>query len=120
MWMGAAAFRFYIPAAVQALVAGAPLEDAYALASFAGTLEHRLAFRPDELRPVACELASACRQIISAHADTFIHQAEIYGDLQSRYAALQDALTNTIQQVGFTRTPRLHRHSIRAPLARRR
>ena len=96
--MGAPAFRFYFPAAVRALIGGAPSEDAYALASFVGTLEHRHTFRPDELHSVACELASACRQIIGAHADTFIGQAEIYGDLQTRYAALQDAFAKTMAQ----------------------
>jgi hypothetical protein len=58
-------------------------------------LEHRLKFRPDELRPIGAQLAAACADIISTHADTFAAQAEVYGDLRARYVTLQHALTKT-------------------------
>ena len=63
---------------------------------FAGLLEFRLQHGAKELVPIAKRLASACAYVIE-HWNRFDISPEIYGDLPSRYTALQQ----TFVQIGL-------------------
>lgn len=88
MFMGAAAFRFYVPAAISYIQSGAATNDPDIINCLAGILEHRLEFDARELSPVAPQIASVCRYILE-HYDRFALTPEIYGDLRPRFLTLE-------------------------------
>lgn len=64
MWMGPIAFRYYLPAAISFIRSEAAICGSDFISSFASTLESRLEFEPQELQPVAYQLAAICTYII--------------------------------------------------------
>ena len=79
MWMGAAAFRFYLPAVVR-FVRHETSDISDFVAHFAGTLEFRLEYEPQKLAPVATPLTDLCYYIIE-HWSSFAAGTEPYGDV---------------------------------------
>ncbi|MSR58186.1 MAG: hypothetical protein EXS05_10980 [Planctomycetaceae bacterium] len=90
MHMGPRAFRFYFRAAISYIRSEAATGDSYVIDGFAGLLELRLEFEPQELVAVAEPLASICAYIVEHH-DRFDLEPEIYGDVRPRFEALQRA-----------------------------
>jgi hypothetical protein len=90
MWMGPRAFGYYVQAAIRYMRSGNALGDSDAVDSFATTLEFRLDIERDELRPVAADLADACRYMFDNFA-SFDCDEGINNDLRGQYAALRDA-----------------------------
>lgn len=95
MFMGATAFRFYVRAAVSYIQSEGATGDSDMINCFAGLLEHRLEFEPEELVAVAPLLASACGYILQ-HYDRFSVTPNIYGDLRPRFQALEQAFLRQI------------------------
>ncbi len=95
MWMGPAAFRFYIKAAIRYVQSEAASGDADAINCIAGLFNFRLEREPAEIAPVAAELVSACNYIIE-HYEKFNAEPEIYGDLRGRFRKLQQAFSQMI------------------------
>ena len=89
MWMGAAAFRFYLPAVVR-FVRHEAADISDFVAHFAGTLEYRLEHEPQELAPVATQLAELCDYIIE-HWPSLEAGTEPYGDVGVQYMSLREA-----------------------------
>ena len=56
------------------------------------TPTHRMEYEAKELRPIADRLASICGYIIQ-HYDRFDLTPDIYGDIRSRFRALQQAFS---------------------------
>src|SRR5262245_43062169 len=67
MFMGATAFRFYVQAVISYIQSDAATGDSDIISCFANTLEHRIEYERDELRPVAAQLASICGYIVDAY-----------------------------------------------------
>ena len=88
MFMGPAAFRFYVQAAISYIKSKAAAGDSDLINCFAGILEFRLEFEADELVSVAEMLASVCGFIVHDY-DSFDLIPEVYGDLRPRYESLQ-------------------------------
>jgi len=98
MWMGPVAFRFYVEAAIRYIQSEAAANDSDRVSCFAGLLEFRLKYyEVNEFIPVAQRLASACAYVIE-HWNRFDVSREIYGDLQSRYAGLQQTFAHIAAQ----------------------
>ncbi len=94
MWMGPAAFRFYVKAAIRYIKSPEAKEDSGMISCLASILEFRLEYESkDELAPVAAELASACRFIL-AHWSFFDVIPEVYVGLKDRYLALEKSLSS--------------------------
>lgn len=90
LFMGPAAFRYYVAAAIRYVQSDAAGDDSDIIHCLAGIFENRLQWEPDELRAIAPQLAFACRYIVS-HYDRFDLTPEIYGDLRPRFEALEQA-----------------------------
>lgn len=89
LWMGPIAFRFYVTAAIRFIQSDDSAFQVGFINGLCGTLEWRLECEsPEELIPVAGQLAAVCRYI-AEHWSKFGANEEIYGDLQHRYVALQ-------------------------------
>jgi hypothetical protein len=93
MWMGAAAFRYYLPAAVQFIRSEAA--DSDFVAHFSGTLEFRLEHEPEGLIPVAEQLVALCRYVIE-HWSRFEDVTDAYGDIRTRFQTLQQAFSQML------------------------
>jgi hypothetical protein len=91
MFMGPVAFRFYVHAAAKYIRSDAAEGDSDIINCFAGILEHRLEFEPEELHAVAESLASICAYVIEHH-DRFDVTPEIYGNVGPRLRALHQSL----------------------------
>ena len=87
MWMGMAAFQFYVQAVIRYLRSQESTGDSDAVKCFAALLEFRLERERDELRSVSQELGYVCRYIVT-HYDRFEVNPAIYGDLKPRYESL--------------------------------
>ena len=96
MWMGPIAFRFYVYAAISYIRSDAATGDSGIISCFASLLEFRLEFEAKELQPVAEELASICTYIVQ-HYDRFDLTPEIYGDVRTRFKALQQVFAQQIR-----------------------
>ena len=96
MWMGAPAFRFYLPAVLQ-FVRQQKGDISDFISHFAGTLEFRLEHEADELRPVASQLSDFCSYIIE-HWSRFREGTEAYGDVRARFEALGTAFSRLCQE----------------------
>jgi hypothetical protein len=92
MWMGAVAFRFYLPAVVQFVRSEAATDDSDFIAHFAGTLEFRLEHESQELQPAAEQLVILCGYVVE-HWSRFERGAKAYGDVRARYQTLQQAFS---------------------------
>jgi hypothetical protein len=89
MWMGPRAFHYYVRAAINDLRSdNAAVDEA---AYFATPIEFRLEYDPQDLLPVAGELAAVCQSVIDQWP-RFQEGAEGYGDVLARYVKLRDAL----------------------------
>ncbi len=95
MFMGPAAFRFYVQAAISYLRSDSATGDSDMINCFAGVLRFRLEYEADELVPVAEMLASVCGFIVLNY-ERFDVTPKIYGDLRPRY----EALRNCYQRLG--------------------
>jgi hypothetical protein len=88
-WMGPIAFRFYVQAAIRFIQSDDVAFQAGFINGIRSTLERHLECDPpEELIPVAGQLAAVCSYIVE-HWSKFGANEEIYGDLQLRYVALQ-------------------------------
>ena len=86
MWMGAPAFRFYLPAVFQ-FIRLAEVDSSGFVSHFASTLEYRLENEPTEMIPIAPQLAELCGYIIE-NWSRFSEGAAAYGDVRTRYETL--------------------------------
>jgi hypothetical protein len=86
LWMGAVAFRYYVVAFIRYLQSEFGHGDSDAVNSFYGTITFRLEHGPEDLAPIAAELAKACRYIL-ANWDRF-RVLPLYGDLRGAYEGL--------------------------------
>ncbi len=68
MFMGPIAFRYYIPAEISYIRSELPNAHPPTLFGFAGILGQWLEFQPDELIPVAKELAEICGDVLERYA----------------------------------------------------
>lgn len=96
MWMGAPAFRFYLPAVVR-FVRRETGDISDFIAHFTGTLEFRLEHEADELMPVASQLADFCVYVIE-HWAGFSEGAERYGDVRVRLETLRETFSRLCQE----------------------
>ena len=96
MWMGAPAFRFYLPAVFQ-FVRHQTGDISDFISHFAGTLEFRLEHEAGELTPVASQLAEFCSYIID-HWSRFSEGTEAYGDVRARFEVLRTAFSRLCQE----------------------
>jgi hypothetical protein len=87
MWMGPAAFRYYVHAALDYLVSDAAALDSSAASSFAMLLEFRLEHEAAELAPVSLMLQEGIRLILADFA-RFGCLLDIHGDVAQRYLIL--------------------------------
>lgn len=95
MWMGPVGFRFYVPAAIRYLQSEKSNGDSDAINCFVGLLEFRWENEPEEVRPIAPQLAAALHYILENH-QKFDADFEIYGDLRQRCEKLiQQVSTKT-------------------------
>lgn len=97
MWMGPVAFRYYVTAAIRYIRSAAAAGDSDMINCFAGFLEFRIVHEPEELIPVADQLASACSDIIEQY-NRFDIMPEIYGDVRARLAILSLAFSRMRQE----------------------
>ena len=88
MFMGPAAFRFYVQAAIRYLQRESAIRDSDMINCFASVLEFRLEYEADQLVPVAGVLSSVCGFIVLNY-ERFDVTPNICGDLRPRYEALQ-------------------------------
>jgi hypothetical protein len=88
-WMGPAAFRYYVPAAIRFLRDEAIGRQSEMICGFAGTLESRLQSERRELAPIAEQLGAVCMYIVD-HYDRI-------GDLPSTQEEA-DALKEFLQK----------------------
>jgi hypothetical protein len=103
MWVGAVAFRYYLPAVVQFVRSEAATDDSDFIAHFASTLEFRLEHEPQELQPVAEQLADLCRYIVE-HWSLFESGSEFYDDVRTRYQTLQQTFSRPTAETPTERT----------------
>ena len=91
MFMGIAAFRFYIQAAIRYIQSEAAAGDSSIVSCFAMILEFRLEHEPEGLVPIAEQLASICGYIIEQR-ERFDFAAETLDDDPVRVQTLQQTL----------------------------
>jgi hypothetical protein len=96
MWMGAPAFRYYVPAALQ-YVRRSTGDVSEFVSWLVSTLEHRLEWDREELAPVASQLAEFCGYVIE-HWSRFSEGAEFYGDVPARCESLRGAFSQLNQK----------------------
>ncbi len=96
LWMGAPAFRFYLPAVFQ-FVRHATGDISDFISHFAGTLKFRLEHEANELTPVASELAEFCGDILEQWS-RFNDGTDAYGDVRARFEALRIAFLRLCQE----------------------
>jgi hypothetical protein len=85
MWMGPAAFCFYLPAFLNYLRSDSA--DDADLSCLAMILEYRLENDASALIPIAPQVVSICRHILD-HFGRYAVDTQLYGDLQSRLESL--------------------------------
>lgn len=85
-WMGPVAFRFYVQAADRYLRSEASAGDWEAAIFLLHPLESRLEDEPEEIGPVAAQLASLCHYM--AERQEKFDAGDIAGDIVERYSAL--------------------------------
>lgn len=90
LWMGAAAFRYYVPAFIRYIRSEHSRCDANAINCFESLLRQR-ADESADVAPIAGDLADACRYVL-AHYDKFEADPNIYGDLRPKYESLLSRL----------------------------
>jgi hypothetical protein len=90
LWMGAPAFRYYVPAFIRYIRSEHSRCDPDAVNCFAGLLEQR-AELADDVAAIADQLADVCRYVLD-HYDKFEADPSIYGDLRPRYELLLSRL----------------------------
>jgi hypothetical protein len=100
MWMGAVAFRYYLPAVIQFVRSEAATDDSDFIAHFASTLEFHL---EQELRPVAGQLAELCGYVVE-HWSRFESGSEFYDDVRTRYQTLQQTFSRLAAETSTERT----------------
>ncbi len=93
MWMGPLAFRYYLPAVAEFVRSEAATDDSDFIAAFATTLKFRFEYEPEEMRPVAQQLAVLCGYIVE-YWSRFESGSEVYGDVRTRYQLLQQTFSN--------------------------
>ena len=87
MFMGPIAFRCYVHAVIRFLHSEAAAGDADFISCFARILQFRLENEPDELAPVAAELATTCQYVLDRWS-RFDATPDTYGDLRGRYQSI--------------------------------
>lgn len=87
MWIGPAAFAYYVEAVADYLVSDASADDSDAVNCFVGTLEFRLEHESDEAVPWTILIDTIDH--VMRHYDRYNASPELYGDLRLRYAALR-------------------------------
>ncbi|MBX3451499.1 MAG: hypothetical protein KF777_18165 [Planctomycetaceae bacterium] len=92
MWMGPAAFRYYLQAVVQFVRSESASASPEFIAHFAKTLEFRLEYEPRELQPVAEQLVVLCRYV-TENWSRFEAGCEAYDNVHARYETLQQAFS---------------------------
>ena len=111
MFMGPVAFRYYIPAACRFLRSQLPDADPPMIFDFAGVLQHRLEFDPNEMTSVAVELADLCAEIL-ARFTRFDEFDELMRDLRTR-PELQGIISDDLyEQFGLELGLRAHLTSV--------
>jgi hypothetical protein len=90
MWMGPRAFNYYARAAMNYLRSAAA--DGQDAAFFLTDVEFRLDPQPQDLAPVARELADYCQHVIDQWPRWKEDTEPFYGDLLPRYIKLLDTL----------------------------
>jgi hypothetical protein len=88
MWMGAAAFRFYVQAAIRYAQSEAAAGDSAFASCLAMIFEFRLQHGAAELVPIAGQLADTCGYFVE-HYERFDLTPEIFGDVRARFQKLQ-------------------------------
>jgi hypothetical protein len=88
MWMGPAAFRFYVQAAIRYIRSEAATGDHAIASCMAMILEFRLEHESAELVPIAGQLASICGYIIENY-ERFDLTPEVFGDVRTRFQTLK-------------------------------
>lgn len=91
MWMGPAAFRFYVQAAICYIQSDAATGDSSVVSCFAMILEFRLEHESAELIPIADQLASICGYILEQR-ERFDFTPETLDDDPVRVQTLQKTL----------------------------
>lgn len=91
MWMGPAAFRFYVQAAIRFIQSESAAGDSSIVSCFAMILEFKLEHESAELVPIADQLASICGYIIE-HPERFDFTPETLDDDPIDVQALQQKL----------------------------
>jgi len=87
MWMGPAAFRFYVRAALRYAQSEAAAGDSAIASSLAMIFEFRLEHEAAELVPIAGQLAEICGYFVE-HCERFDLEPEIFGDVRARFQKL--------------------------------
>lgn len=93
MFMGVIAFRYYIPAACRYLRSQLPDGYPNMFADFASTVQSRLEFEPEELKPVAAVLAETCADILARSTrfdeyDNLLHEMKTRPEFHAQLAQL--------------------------------
>ncbi len=86
--MGPVAFRYYFPVILAYLHSHKSAGDSDTVNSIAHVLEFRVQHDEKKLIVIAPQLAALCRYVVDQY-DKFTITEWIYGDLRSRYAALE-------------------------------
>jgi hypothetical protein len=97
LWMGPAAFRYYVDAAIRFIRSNAVTGESDFIAGLASTLELRLDQEPAEMAPVAVPLADVCREIVEQWP-RFELGSEAYGDVRARYRTLHEAFSRLVAE----------------------
>jgi hypothetical protein len=92
MWMGPAAFRFYVQAAICYAKSEAASGDSAIADCLAGIFEFRLEYESAELVPIAGQLADICGYFVE-HYERFDLEPEIFGDVRARFRKLQQTFS---------------------------
>jgi hypothetical protein len=95
MFMGVAAFRFYVQAAIRYIQSESATGDSDIISCFAAIFESRLEYDADELTSVAKQLAWACAYVLQNY-DKFDLTPEIYSDLRPKFRDLQRAFSQLV------------------------
>jgi hypothetical protein len=104
MWMGAPAFRYYLPA-VFLYVRHTTGDISDFLSYFAGTLAFRVKCEPDELTTVASQLAEFCGYVLE-NWSRFGRGTEAYGGLRAQFEALHAVFRHDLDRVDTPGTAR--------------
>jgi hypothetical protein len=89
MWMGPAAFRYYIQAAINYIQSEASTGDSAIVNCLTSLLEFRLEQESSELEPVAEKLAALCGYILD-HYRRFDLAPDLYPNVQPRLCMLRE------------------------------